>query len=433
MKFSILIAAIIVGVASIWGFQQKEKIKTLTTEWEELKTTAVEKNIPTDPKATFSSQRVRSDSARIAREKAIRDFAREIADFALKMEAAEKEGTAGEAEMQKEIVSFLDKLTNMSPNDLKTLVKVFSEDPSIKDETKRELVMMSIMMLSSDNPEAALALIAESAESMGLDGRSRHMLPMVLSQYASKDPEGAAAWIVENEETLGDDAGEIKNGIIAMAAQNNIGSALNLIDTLGIEDAAEAFAGLARGVTPGHQGEFIKALRDQKLDDKERDSALSSLASSPFIKDFDTASEWLAGPDLSDEEKAKITGSLHYYGVKDSAGQWLSWIAENQGSTEEGKRATNQIIRGWTQENFVATGEWIQNQDDGPVKNQAVQTYAQTLAPHEPAAAADWAETLPAGEERTSLLTTIHSSLKEKDADAAAALAEKHQLGVSDN
>jgi len=59
-----------------------------------------------------------------------------------------------------------------------------------------------------------------------------------------------------------------------------------------------------------------------------------------------------------------------------------------------------------------------------------VKTYAETIAPHEPAAAVDWALTLPESSTRKKLLQKIHRSLKEKDPSAAATLAEEQQLEI---
>jgi len=284
------------------------------------------------------------------------------------------------------------------------------------------------MMLSSENPEAALAIISESHESLNLGQQSEHLLPIILSQYASTDPKGAALWIIENEKILDHDSDEIKNSIVTMVAQNNIASALDLIDTLKIKDSSHTFASLAQTVNTQNHKDFIKALRSQDFTDEQQNAAFASLSFSPFMEDFETASNWLAGPDLSDSEKEKITANLYYHGVRNSASQWLSWISENQISAEAGKQATSRIISGWTQENFVAAGEWIQNQKTGPLKNAAILSYAETLAPQEPAAAADWASVLPQSPERTSLLQVIHRSLKEKDPNAAANFAKEHQL-----
>jgi len=405
MKISLIIAAIIVTVAAFFGFQQKEKIKTLTTQWEDLKITAVEKNISTDPKAAFSSQRARSDGARAAREKAIADFARELAAFAKKMEEAENSDASQDPEMQKEIMGFIDTLTNLSPSDLKALVKALAADTSIEKETKRSLALMSIMMMSSENPEAALTLISEADESLGLGKNERHMLPMILSQYAAKDPTGAAAWIAENEDLLGDDVEQTKNMLITSAAKTDFTSALSIIDTLDLSEDSKPYTLLAAGVTNASKDQFLRALQDGDLSKEQRQSALRSLIISPLIsEDFEAASAWLDDPNFEAADREDIIQNLNFYNVRQNPQQWLNWMGAKENQTSATQQATRQIISGWTSENYVATGEWIQSQEASPTKNTAIQAYAETLAPQEPAAAAGWAVTLPESAERTSLL-----------------------------
>ncbi len=425
MKISLLISAIIVGIDAYFGFDQKEKIKVLTSEWEELKSAAIAKNVSTDPKATFSSQRVRSDSARAAREKAIGEFATELATLAQKMEAAQAEGDFNQSEMQKEVTDFLDKLTNMSPSDLKSLIKALSEDNSIKDETKRELVMMSIMMISSENPEAALALISESSKSLKLGDRNNHMLPMVIGQYAAKDPQAAAAWVVENSDQLGDRASQL----ILTVAQQGFEPALTMINALDPKEKNQSYHYLAMGVKAGDQDKFLAALDANNLTGVNRKTAIRSLVNSAFIKEnFETASTWLESSDLSETDKKHIVENLHFHNVGDSAKEWLDWIGQQENNDNSTTRAASQILFGWTKNNFVAAGEWLQSQEAGPNKNRAIKTYAETLIPYEPAAAADWALTLPDGPERTQLLRNIHSSMK--DQDLKAAFAEEHGITI---
>ena len=431
MKFSILIAAIILGLATLFGVQQKEKIKLLTSEWEDLKTTALEKNISTDPKAAFSLRRASSDSARAARQKAIEDFASELVAFAQKMKAAEEAGNMNEADWHEEIIAFMDKLTNMNSSDLKSLVEALAEDNSIEDETKEELIMMSIMMISSTNPETALTLISESSKSLDLKENSEHLLRMVISQYAAQDPLAAAAWITENQDELGEDSDDLKTMIIQTAAAKDFKTALSLVSTLELSENRNAYGFLASGVTTGSKDDFLKAIKDNSLTKDQRNAALASLVQSPLIKnDFETAKEWLNGPDLDSDDRKFIIQNLQYYAARENPSGWLSWLGEQEEISEPTEIATRQIISGWTRENFVATGEWIQSQDAGPAKNTAVTIYAETLAPHEPAAAADWAVTLPESPERTQLLQTIHTSLKKADSKAAAALVEKYQLTI---
>ena len=426
MKTSLLITAIIVAIASVFGLQQRSTIQSLTTEWSELKETAIEKEISTDPAAPFSSKRIIGNAKRMAREDAIKDFAAEIVDFATRMKAARKAGKDGRGEVEKEALGLMDKLISLQPADFEILIATLQQDNSIDKEAKQELIMMSIMMISAEHPETALSLATATGKEFGENEQMEFIIPMILSQYSTKDPNGAAGWILANEEKLDSEKSEqMKATILQMSARTDIKSALTMMDTLGFENPAEILTGLGHGVKAGDQTAFLKAIEEKNLDETQRKEAISGLANSAFIRDFSAATEWLDSPDLDREDRKTIIDSLSYQSVGDKPGPWLDWVAKDEsGSTE----ATTRILSGWARADYISAGQWLQSRDPGPAKDTAVHSYADTLAPYEPAAAAQWAETLPAGDERTELLQTIHSNLKKKDPTAAQALAEKHRL-----
>jgi hypothetical protein len=75
------------------------------------------------------------------------------------------------------------------------------------------------------------------------------------------------------------------------------------------------------------------------------------------------------------------------------------------------------LVEQWTRNDYKAAGEWIGTLADGPAKNAAIKSFAKTVAPYEPEAAAQWANSLPAGKERDEVLRTIGAQ-KKKDAPA---------------
>lgn len=427
MKISIIFAAIILSLAALFTSKQDEKIITLTAELEDLKATALEKDLPSDLKLAFSFQRMRSADSRAARQKVITDFSTELVALARKMKTAAKNGGTDYADLQKEAQIYTDKITGMSPNDLKSLLIALSTDPSIENDIRHGFITLTIELISSDNPEAALALIAEAYENPSIGNNSiRRFTHSALNQLAAKDPQTAATWIAGNEKKLGDEVDYLKREVIAAAARKSFTSAIALTATLNPDYPNQA---LAHSVKAGDQDDFIKFLDDNKVTGLDRKTAFLTLAHSPFIKeDFKVVTAWLENPKLSASDKDLFIQSLQFSSVRKKPEEWFTWISTQEVKTRTLTRATHQILKGWARENFVAAGEWIQTQEPGPAKNAAIQTYAQTLAPHEPAAAADWAVTLPEGPKRQHILQTIHNSLKEKDPTAATALAEKHGL-----
>lgn len=52
MKISLVTAALILAISALIGVSRENRIKTLTTEWEELVIEADQLKIPTDPTAS---------------------------------------------------------------------------------------------------------------------------------------------------------------------------------------------------------------------------------------------------------------------------------------------------------------------------------------------------------------------------------------------
>ena len=429
MKFSLLIAAIILGIAALFAVPRHQRIKTLATEWTELEVQADKLRIPTDPKAPFNTDRIRSESARVAREEKVNDFADELIAFFHKMKAIEKQGENDQSKYMKEIAEVIEKMTSLNPDELRLLVKAISADTTVDKKSKLELIGFATMMLAAENPEAALAISLEARESLDAKGQQNdHMLQMILQQYAAKDPVAAAQWLADNEEKIGEVQDHVKQSMIRAAAQQDIGIAIGILDTLKMSENDNAFASISGGVNIDNADVFIAALRDSNASKGQRTNALRGLHASQLFEDFETATAWLKKDTITAEEREGITENLGYDTVKNEPEKWLSWLASNEKKAVSQSQATKNIIAGWTRADFAATGEWINSQPDGDQKDQAIYTYADTLAPHEPAAAADWALTLTDSKTKNALLQTIQRSYQEKDPQAAAAFAEKHGL-----
>lgn len=86
------------------------------------------------------------------------------------------------------------------------------------------------------------------------------------------------------------------------------------------------------------------------------------------------------------------------------------------------------MIDPWTQMDPATAGQWIKESPAGPVRETAIHTHAETLAPHNPQSAAEWAVFLPDSSERTELLRDIHRRWKRTDETAATKFAKEHGL-----
>lgn len=432
MKISLVTAALILAISALIGVSRENRIKTLTTEWEELVIEADQLKIPTDPTASYSPDRARSESIRIKREEKINKFGAELIAFYHKMKDAEKSGDVDQTKFQQEIADIIGTMVELDPSELRMLVKVIAADTTVEKQNKLELIGFSTMMLASDNPESALAILLETRESLGAtDRRNDHMTQMILTQYAAKDPLAAGQWLADNEEKIGKIEDHIKQSMVAAAAQKDIGIAVELLTTMKLNKEVSGFDGIARTVTIDNADQFMAALRDAAPTPEQSRSVFDALAGSPMMNDFETATKWIDSDKITDVERGEIASNLRFHGIKDEPEKWLGWISEQESTNNfSPTETTKDIIRQWTQSDFAAAGEWINGQPDGSIKNDAMHAYAETLTRHEPAAAADWAAALPPGEERNELLRDIHRSYKQKDPEAAAEFAKKHGLPV---
>ncbi len=429
MKISLILTALIIGLAAVFGVPRQLRINKLTTTWKGLESHAEDLEIPTDPSVSFSAtSRSRSVSERAAREKEVEEFATYLTEFAQRMQKAEESGEADQSEFQEEITEVILKMTNLSTEDLRTLFKAFSEDDTLDKRMKEGLIGFSIMMMASENPESALILALQARDSLGEE--NDHLLQMTLAQYAQKDPTAAAQWLIDHKNHLSESDSHIYQPVISQAATKDFQVALELIKTLELENAHGA---LARSVTPERANELLAALEKNKISEANRQQIFSSLASSrAFLTDFKTASSWLNEADLSPQDRSNFIQSIHYWSTKENVSEWLSWVGQQEVADEDGINKRNStiasLINNWAQEDFAAAGEWINQQPDGVARDHATLNYARTISRHEPAAAADWADALPSGPDKTRLVQTIYRNFKTKDPEGAAAFAQKHGL-----
>lgn len=148
---------------------------------------------------------------------------------------------------------------------------------------------------------------------------------------------------------------------------------------------------------------------------------------------FESASAFIASAEFSAADNQQLaTGMAERAREVKEPGEWLPWIYENLPTESREQNVTN-IVRNWTSNDFQSTADWIGSQPAGTLRDQSTRVFAETVAPHEPASAADWALTLPASEQRTELLNTIHAHWQRKDEDAAAAFALEHGLTDGSN
>lgn len=431
MKISILLSLLILAVAGVFAWQGELRLVEVRKAHREVVEAARGLGISVEvgEEGGPASKTARRD--REGREDVIKTFAAELVAFAKRMEEAERGDGGSDEELEKEMMEIMRRFLELNPAQLKELIAEFKVNTEIEDEMREEIIGFSIMMLATDSPEAALALYVESAETLDENGVGEEVVASALGQWAESDPLAALAWIRENgekhPEMVTDDA---KVSVISGAARQDIALAFRLMDELDLEHKNDAIEGIARAATtPEGRLELLGIVRGLANDrDGIAGRALSELGSQITKSGFDKTIAWLEQAELSDGERDQfLFGDADYQLNGEETGKWLEWMGSEM-SDERGTKRLGNMMRAWTRKDFRAAGKWLGEAEDGPTKETALNAYAETVAPYEPDAAAQWALTMPEGPKREELIKKIHAEWKKKDEAAAAVFAAEQGI-----
>lgn len=442
MKISIALSIVILALAAAFGWRGNQQLATVREAHSHLVAEAATLGIAADPATETGRTRVTKRGERADKEAEARLVAKEFIAFAKEMEALEKNGGKRDDTVQKRIMEVLDRLMSLDGKQLKFLIAEVRATPDLKDETRKGLIGFSIMSLSSEHPQTALILLTESADILGADGMAQHVTNSSLGAWAKKDPAAALAWVRENGAKFPDLVTEdAKRGLIQGAAVNDPKLAFKLIGELGLQDPKDAsrnIAGIigaaktpeARTTTLAAVRDYLTTISDEKTRDQTQREAMRDMAGLMSQGDFSTSTGWIENAKLNPTELANFAEGLDINSQSGETGRWIEWVGEKI-PPEKSRSSIHNMVRNWTNKDYQAAGKWLAGFENGPVKNIAVSTYAETVSRYEPEAGAQWAATLPPGEERDQTLKQIYENWPTKDdASKAAAEAFKAQHGI---
>jgi hypothetical protein len=434
MKTSLLLTALILAAAGLLGWRQQGQLTRVRETHQAALADARALGLAADDiaagKIPLPAKRAREDAA--DRSAAAKAFAAELIAFAAEMKARQEAGDAMDAPMQKRIAELLVTLGEFDPAQIKILIAELRACDTLDRDMRRGVLGLAIMTLAERQPESALALFTESSDLVEAEGMMEHVLAQAIEKLAESNPNAALEWLRANGKKFPDLIGEnTRLAVVAGAAKLDPKLALGLADELDLVDdnrAPQVAARLAAAATTAEErSALLAALRGAAENNDLVSATLTSLASGLANDGFDDASAWLATAKLDDAERESFLNGLGQYSMGEDTGKWLDWMGDQLPPDQQATRI-GRIVGAWTTRDHQAAGEWIRQTSDGPVKETAVAAYAETVAPYEPAAAAQWALTLPAGERRTELIEQIHEEWKKKDEAAAADFAREHDL-----
>ena len=316
---------------------------------------------------------------------------------------------------------------SFSKEELKMLVVSIQSRKDIESAEKQDVLGFPLMMLAQQHPETALEIIAESGESL----MGGYLVTSAINQLAQNSPMAAMEWIKKNGGKVPDQDG-LKRAIVVGAAQKDISAAFQMMLDLKLKGQSMVSQLARTAQTPEQQIDFLKAMRAKLgtiTDEKERTNLLNQGMSSLFNKvisgGYEDAVKWVTTAGLTEKEQQQFIKSINY--TDRTAPQWLDWLSTQKldpGSVETSVRS---LFSTWTQNDYVAAGEWLTQAPASPSKENATQAYIEAISIYDADTAYQWAKTLPESKQEKSI-RQIYQKLKSKDPAAAEAYATKYSL-----
>ena len=300
--------------------------------------------------------------------------------------------------VEAEVREWIGRLIDLSPKELKRVVKDLLEDAGLAENDRRTLLTTVLSLASTRLSETSAELFIAHREEVG-------NAPRIFESWGKSDPVSAFAWLERHREEMGDQYRNSLGWLVASSAGR---------------DPALALAGLSKLNGPPRK-EAANRL-SITLDDDERAALLAELHKSSVGQD-DTreilkglgngaASKWSSKPDswmndLSHSEAISVAeGISQSEKALDHPDSWLDWMGKSLPPEKLGETA-KPLLSKWISEDYEAAGEWINRQPPGDFRNEAAANYARMMAKRFPDTAKDWANTLPEGADKRKLLEEI--------------------------
>ena len=369
------------------------------------------------------------------KEAVARTLAAEYIAFAKEREAMKKKGGQPAMATHEQAQKFRDRIMALDPTQMKILIAEVRASPELEEESRESLISLPIMILTSDHPQTAFAMLTESPDFMKENGMDDYATFKLLKKWGKDDPAAALEWVRANgvkfPDLVDDDT---KFGMISGTAVNDPKLAFQLIAEFGIKDGEDAAAMIAGAAKTSEQRTAILAalrahlttLPEGEIRDQASEAAIQELGVNAAEESFEVGSKWLENAALTPEQLIKVCESV-YHMKSDESGKWIEWIGTKL-PVEKSKDSIRRIVRRWTAVDYQAAGKWLVATPAGPSKNISIRCYAEDIAEYEPASAAQWAMTLPPGQDRNETLNDIYQNWPENDDAAKQAFKKLHGI-----
>ncbi len=313
--------------------------------------------------------------------------------------------------------------------------KAFEECGNTNAILSSLVMQMEIYFRDSDQPQTLLALATQfpvlfKDNKEGLDYIGSNLL--VLTK---EDPATAIAWLRENHAFFPKLANsyDVSEKMLSIVALKDPTQAFRLIDELGITRRDFAACDIARyAETDENRTAILSALQHYVSgmpEGGERETILNSgvtgLVRSAMTQGFETGTEWISHAGITPEQFADVLDYVTYHGKINSSRQWVDWLIPHLPHQQVAEEVSK-LVTFWVKDDYKFAGDWISHNADGPVKDAAIHAYSYEVAAYEPAAAVQWAMSLPQSENREKALKGVYENWLKTDAVGKQAFGKQH-------
>lgn len=236
---------------------------------------------------------------------------------------------------------------------------------------------------------------------MGPGGRgSGDTVSMIAGEWAKQNPEAALKWARSLE---GRESGDAISGVFNELAQEDPRGALKMAEALSDEERGEAFESIAESwAITDYAGvdSWINGLSgEEQLE--ARFAAIDSLAE---VSPAQAARE--TGKLPAGEERDDLVAEVSREWARQDAGAAFDWLTSS-GSEEAVEEGIGRVAGALARENPERVLEYIDSQDEGEMRDNAVQGYVYGNQGAAPAETIKLAETISGEESRRRAVTRV--------------------------
>ncbi|MES2439881.1 MAG: hypothetical protein V4584_12465 [Verrucomicrobiota bacterium] len=437
MRIPIAITALIIVSAAGLGWHNRQALASLRAEHRKLTGLATARGIFSDSAGNVRITKLsRKDGTAEAKRVAV-DF---IA-YSMEMKSSGKNPSSPDKATRHRMIEQMDEVMSLDSDQLKVVIEEIRTAPGIDKPVRLDMLSFLLGQLVKNHPRDTLQLL--TPEMLKLLGHSNGLVENHISAaiggWAREDPAAALAWYRENHRTLSADAADsARSALISGTAATDLRLALQLTGEFGKDPAATVPSLIGRdGQTPLEKRASLGALREwltTVADDGLRNQVMYDslcrlvLGSGDGSAGFDSVTRWVVDAELTEAEMAIFTRrdllDFSYYVNPEETGKWIEWLAENFPEN----LVSDQILNICGRWKTVSADKWFANTAAGPVKTKAILAWAETRSRYEPELAAQWAMTLPIGEDREKALGKIYQNLPAEDPERKEAFAKEHGI-----